>query len=77
MDTYKGLAKIILHESLLIGTVITLAFHDKSTDTILTADIPFFTKPIDSGATTPFDTGTGYGAKQANQFQFMKALLTY
>jgi hypothetical protein len=74
----KGLLKNILHETISTDTLITLTFRDRSTDTVLKADInTFIHKEIGPGATIPFNIDTGYSAKQANEFQFIKALLTY
>jgi hypothetical protein len=74
----KGLLKSILHETISGSNVITLTFRDKSTSTVLKPDIyTFIDKPIASGATIPFDINTGYSPKNANQFPFIKALLTY
>ena len=74
----KGLLKSILHETISGSSTIALTFRDKSTDTVLKPDVyTFIDKPVATGAIIPFDINTGYSPKNANQFPFIRALLTY
>lgn len=74
----KGTLKSMLHETISSSKMLVLAFEDRSTGNIVRPDIyKFINDTIAPGAIIHFDIGTTYSQKNANEFQFIKALFTY
>jgi hypothetical protein len=72
----KGLAKNTLPETRSNSIFLTIDLKDKSTDTTVKTLSGNINEPIDPGQTAPFDIDTGYTARQGNQLQFMKVMIT-
>jgi hypothetical protein len=70
----KGLVKNILPESR-DSMSIMIDFQNQSTGTSVHS-VFYHNGPIAPNAIATFDIDTGYNATQANQFQYMKALIT-
>ncbi len=72
----KGVLKNTLPETRSGFESILISFKDKATNSTVDTESGSINTTLDPGASVPFDIGTMYTLKQANQFKFMAASIT-
>jgi hypothetical protein len=72
----RGILKNTLPETRSGFESILVSFEDKATNSTVDSESGSINVTMNPGTSVPFDIPTMYTAKQANQFQFMRATIT-